>query len=256
MTYCSCTSCSRGAHLEVVRYLVSEAHCDQDSRNTAGESPLHTVCRSDRLQPAVDPIHSLYLGILPPWSRGVNVRQVHINVLIQKHPGQHFVMDKCSTTKLPGQAGLKALHNTRQRQPPESFWMLSLRDVLFMCPLFKDPCVVYVAPVVNTVLTCSRKGHLDIVRYLVGEASCDLNARDTNGYTPLHTACRYCYIRSCLLHWGVDTVPCSSHKFLIVSVGLALWMLWDILSLTLAVIPMSKIMMERLFSTKPAGKPI
>ena len=100
-------------------------------------------------------------------------------------------MDKCSTTKLPGRAGLKALHNTRQRQPPESFWMLSLRDVLFTCPLFKDPCVVYIAPVVNTVLTCSRKGHLDIVRYLVGEASCDLNARDTNGYTPLHTACRY-----------------------------------------------------------------
>ena len=37
---------------------------------------------------------------------------------------------------------------------------------------------------------CCRQGHLDIVKYVAAEAGCDLNSSDTNGYTPLFTACR------------------------------------------------------------------
>ena len=35
-----------------------------------------------------------------------------------------------------------------------------------------------------------RNGHLDVVRYLVTEADCNPNVRDSCGETPLHVACR------------------------------------------------------------------
>ena len=38
-------------------------------------------------------------------------------------------------------------------------------------------------------MLCSRFGHLDIVKYLVAEAHCDINIKDKNGETAVQTAC-------------------------------------------------------------------
>ena len=36
---------SRRGHLDVVKYLVNDAHCDPNVGNKDGETPLHLVCR-------------------------------------------------------------------------------------------------------------------------------------------------------------------------------------------------------------------
>ena len=36
---------SRYRHLNVVRYLVTEAHCDPNVKNNSGWTPLHYACR-------------------------------------------------------------------------------------------------------------------------------------------------------------------------------------------------------------------
>ena len=50
--------------------------------------------------------------------------------------------------------------------------ILSHRDVCY--------CLFYVI---------SRNGHERVVRYLVGEAHCDLNVKNNAGVSPLHSAC-------------------------------------------------------------------
>ena len=37
--------CCREGHLDVVRYLVTEADCDPDVRDDDQDTPLHTACR-------------------------------------------------------------------------------------------------------------------------------------------------------------------------------------------------------------------
>ena len=58
-------------------------------------------------------------------------------------------MDKCSTTKLPGQLSrLDSNHYITQGEgKPQSLFGCSQDSVFFVCPLFRDPCVV-----VNTCL--------------------------------------------------------------------------------------------------------
>ena len=36
---------SRQGHLDVVRCLVNDAHCDPNVKNKDGETPLHLACR-------------------------------------------------------------------------------------------------------------------------------------------------------------------------------------------------------------------
>ena len=36
---------SRNGHLNVVRYLVNEAHCDPHVKDNGGWAPLHCACR-------------------------------------------------------------------------------------------------------------------------------------------------------------------------------------------------------------------
>lgn len=50
------------------------------------------------------------------------------------------------------------------------------------------PIVYFVFP--PYLYAFCREGHLDIVRYLVTEASCDPSVRDDDGETPLHAASR------------------------------------------------------------------
>ena len=41
---CSYTSFSSNGHLNVVRYLVTEAHCDPNVKTNNGWTPLHHAC--------------------------------------------------------------------------------------------------------------------------------------------------------------------------------------------------------------------
>ena len=41
---CSYTSFSRSGHLNVVRYLVTEARCDPNVKDKIGETPLYYAC--------------------------------------------------------------------------------------------------------------------------------------------------------------------------------------------------------------------
>ena len=44
--------------------------------------------------------------------------------------------------------------------------------------------------IVSFLFLPSRNGHLEVVRYLVTDGNCDLNAKTSDyGYTPLHLAC-------------------------------------------------------------------
>ena len=55
-------------------------------------------------------------------------------------------------------------------------------------------------------ITCSRYGHLDVVRYLVTEVHCDPNSKSTSGETPLHYACWWAECCS----GGVSALPVFS----------------------------------------------
>ena len=54
--------CCREGHLDVVRYLVTEADCDPDVRDDDQDTPLHTACRYTLLCVSVTvPFSSIYL---------------------------------------------------------------------------------------------------------------------------------------------------------------------------------------------------
>ena len=54
--------CCREGHLDVVRYLVTEADCDPDVRDDDQDTPLHTACRYTLLCVSVTaPFSSIYV---------------------------------------------------------------------------------------------------------------------------------------------------------------------------------------------------
>ena len=55
-------------------------------------------------------------------------------------------------------------------------------------------------------ITCSRWGHLDVVKYLVSEVHCDPNYKSMSGWTPLHNACLWAECCS----GGVSELPVVS----------------------------------------------
>ena len=59
------------------------------------------------------------------------------------------------------------------------------------CVLCNNVCGHVVFSSLHLSLTCSRRGCMDVMRCLVTEAHCDPNARDNDGETPLHWACRW-----------------------------------------------------------------
>ena len=188
--------------VDIVSYIVRDQNCNANAQNKNGESPLHTACyykvfniikfllqqrcdtkvRNKRGQsPQTIPLNEngdLLLHIACRWEDVAIVRYLvceqHCEVNVQNNSGDSPLLIVCCN-KVLGIVRflLQQRCDTRVRnkrgQSPQTIPLNENGDLLLH-------------------IAC-RWGDVDIVRYLVCEQQCDVNAQNKNGDSPLHTAC-------------------------------------------------------------------
>ena len=152
-------------HLEVVRYLINEQHCDPMTRDTNGDTSLHIACDGRHIQIVqyllstgkVDPLAANENGRIPTY------KQINYN---NRLPMLHLAADEG--------------------------WIDIIIDLItkYKCDInFKDDGG-------RTPLHyAANNNRLKVVKYFIKEQHCDPMTRENNGDTPLHYACRNGYLR-------------------------------------------------------------
>ena len=143
--------------VDIVRYLVSEQHCDVNVRNKSRDSPLHVACQGQNL------------GIVEYL-----ITEQHCDVNVQNKNWDTHLHIACYCKNLDI---IKFLLNCRcdttmQNKGGQSPQIIPLSD--------NGDLLLHVA---------CHWGDVDIVRYLVSEQHCDVNVQNKNGDSPLHIAC-------------------------------------------------------------------
>jgi ankyrin repeat protein/serine/threonine protein kinase len=171
---------SAKGHIEVVKYLCSEAKCDVnqiDDHN--GRTPLYVASQESRIE--------VVKYLCSEAKCDVNqAGTFHDTPLCIASAEGHLEVVKylCSEAKCDvNQAG--TFHGT-----PLCIASAEgrIEVVKYLCSEAK--CDVNQAGTFHDTPLCiaSGKGHIDVVKYLCSEAKCDVNQADDIGWTPLYTA--------------------------------------------------------------------
>ena len=187
--------------LDVTRRLVEQHHCDPESRDNGGDTPLHVAC------------HKGYVGIVRylvsqqgcdtecqnVWGDTplhVACREGHVHIV------RYLVSEQGCSTACQNKDGDTPLHVVcLEGDLAVAKILLTGKNCSGAC-ICKNECG-------KTVLHYScHHGWLDVTRRLVEQYHCDPESRDNGGDTPLHVACHKGYVgivRYLVSQQGCDT---------------------------------------------------
>ena len=172
------TACHYG-QLDIMKCLVSSSSADVNIQDDSGYTPLLTACQYRQL----DIIK--FLVSLPSVDVNIQGDNGYIPLHTACHYGQLDIM-KCLVSSssvdvnIRDDSGYTPLHTACQyRQLDIIKFLLSLSSVDVNIRIPSYPVLLHKA---------SRNGTIDVV---LSSSSVNVNAKDDNGYTPLHTACHY-----------------------------------------------------------------
>ena len=168
-------------HLEVVKYLIVELHCDpMDKNQYDGTTPLHYACRYDYLNIAQYLIREEHCNPSCENEYGETplhyaCRYGHLNI------SQYLIREEHCNPSCENEYGETPLHNAcrcghlniAQYLIREEHCNPSCEDNGGYTPLH---------------YACDN-GHLNIAQYLIREEHCNPSCEDKFGTTPLHDAC-------------------------------------------------------------------
>ena len=179
---------SREGHVDIVRYLVSEQGCSTACQNKwNGDTPLHVACRKG------------HLSIVKALTSGQDCKaacnchnkdgDTPLHVACRKgHVDivRYLVSEQGCSTVCKNKDGDTPLHDACYRGHVDIVrYLFSEQGCSTACQNKNGDTPLYDA--------CYR-GHVDIVRYLVSEQGCSTACQNKNGDTPLHVACRLGYL--------------------------------------------------------------
>ena len=154
---------TRNGRIDIVKILTNTSNCDPEIRDSQGNTPLHMACENGNtdiamflVQKKCDVNCRANDGSTPLHSALNNVRGTYYAI---RYTIKVLLQNRCDTT-LPDSQG----------RTPQTI------------PLNKDingDLLLHIA---------CHLGDVDIVRYLVCEQHCDMNAQNKNGDSPLHIA--------------------------------------------------------------------
>ena len=167
-------------HIDVVKYLINECNCDIMITNKDGVPVLHYVAREGLLDVLKCMVMNINGHIMDKQYRDANGRTVlhravkHIDVV-------KYLISECNCDiMITNKDGVPVLHYVARE---------GLLDVLkcmvmninghIMDEQYRDNG--------RTVLHRAVK-HIDVVKYLINECSCNIMVTDKDGWTPLHVA--------------------------------------------------------------------
>ena len=173
-------SCRHG-WLDVARSLVEQYHCDLESRDLYGDTPLHEACRVGHVDTVRYLVSEQGCSTACQNKKGdtplyVACREGHVDIV------RYLVSEQGCSTTCQNKKGDTPLHVAcREGHVDIVRYLVSEQGCSTACQNKKGDTPLYVA---------CHEGHVDIVRYLVSEQGCSIAYWNTFGNTPLHEACR------------------------------------------------------------------
>ena len=211
----------RHGHLNVVQYLISEQECNvTDTIDTMhGWTPLHYACKHGHrciVEYLITSIPNVLRNVDRPSLVHLTLKYSQSDILMCLMDKRGFAPDLSKTTWeqipellvtayqnniIPIAVVHKLLMGISNYQDIE----LEQRKAVFMfcCKLGLLDVLKQLTPQVSEVSHtidesgksgihyASQKGHTAIVQHLVEQCGCNIDARDQDGLTPLHLACKY-----------------------------------------------------------------
>uniref|UniRef100_A0A1X7T5Z1 SPX domain-containing protein n=1 Tax=Amphimedon queenslandica TaxID=400682 RepID=A0A1X7T5Z1_AMPQE len=166
-------------HIDVVKYLINECNCDIMVTDKDGVSFLHYVARKGLLDVLKCMVMNINGHIMDEQYRDTNGRTVlhcavkHINVV-------KYLINECNCDiMVTDKDGAPFLHYVASER---------LLDVLKCMVMNINGHIMdeqYRDTNGRTILHCAVK-HIDVVKYLINECSCDIMTPDKDGNTILH----------------------------------------------------------------------
>ena len=175
-------ACLYSDNVELVRYLVEEACCDINAKGNCDYTSLHWACEKNQLEIVK------FLTSKPECNRESANKfdnlPLHLACLYSDNVElvRYLVEEACCDINAKGNCDYTSLHWACEKN--------QLEIVKFLTS--KPECNRESANKFDNLplhLACLYSGNVELVRYLVEEACCDINAKGNNDYTSLHWAC-------------------------------------------------------------------
>ena len=224
-------SACRHSHLNIIQYLISEAHCNPSCENNDGNTPLHLTCRYGHLNiiqyliseancnPSCEnndgdtPLHLACLyyhlhlvqcllstGKVDPLAKNkysktpmyaLNGRLVSLLHLAAHHGWMDIVINLI--TKYKYETNCK---DYCERTPLHYAAINNQLEVVryLINEQNGDPMIKETFDGDTSLHSACRHSHLNITQYLISEAHCNPSCENNDGDTPLHLACRHSHL--------------------------------------------------------------
>ena len=155
-------------HLEIVKHLIESSGCDINVREKGtGSTPLHKACYNGSL--------SIVEYLISKPQCDIEAKDNEGNQPLHYAACQGHKKLASIVGKKVSQDGLsKCMESAKQLAEPNIMKLLT------------DRCRI-------SLINACISGNVDIVRHLVIDKHCDVNAKGWIGYTPLHYACKKGY---------------------------------------------------------------
>ena len=175
-------ACGFSGNVELVRYLVEEAGCDINAKGQSDYTSLHWACHKNQLEIAK------FLTSKPECSHEAGDKfgnlPLHLacgfsgNVELVRY----LVEEAGCDINAKGSNDYTSLHWACEKNQLEIVKLLASKpECNRECPDKFGNLPFHLA--------CGFSGNVELVRYLVEEAGCDINAKGQSDYTSLHWAC-------------------------------------------------------------------
>ena len=175
-------ACIFSGNVKLVRYLVEEAGCNINAKGQNGYTSLHIACHKNQLEIVK------FLTSKPECNREAgdesSNRPLHIACTLSGNVElvRYLVEEAGCDINAKGNGNYTSLHWACEESQLETVKFLSSKQECNHEARAKDG---------NRPLhiACRISGNVELVRYLVEEAGCDINAKGQNDYISLHWAC-------------------------------------------------------------------
>ena len=175
-------ACGFSGNVELVRYLVEEVGCDINAKGNNDYTSLHWACEKNQLE-IVKFLTSKPDCNLEAGDKNSN-RPLTIACLFSNNVElvRYLVEEAGCDINGKGKNDYTSLHEACEKN------LLEIVKFLTSKPKCNQEAQSYKGyrPL---HLACGFSGNVELVRYLVEEAGCDINAKDNNDSTSLHWAC-------------------------------------------------------------------
>ena len=177
-------------HIDVVKYLINKYNCDIMATDKDGIPVLHYVASEGLLDVLKCMVMNINGHIMDKQYRDTNGRTVihHAfkhKLYVEKDVIKYLINEcNCGIIVTDKEIGVPLLHYVASK---------GLLDVLKCMVMNINGHIMdeqYRDTNGQTVLHCAVT-HIDVVKYLINECSCNIMVTDKNGWTPLHRAAEW-----------------------------------------------------------------